>query len=53
MEDKPMTYWTLIGNKIENMVVVPLLRGKSINPIRKRHEARMARGKKKNVQATS
>ena len=53
MEDNPKTYWTLVGNKVGNMVVVPLLRGKSINPIRKRHEARMARGKKKNVQTTS
>ena len=48
-----MTYWTLVGKKIENMAVVPLVKGVSIhNTIRKRHEARMARGKKKNVQTT-
>ena len=49
MDDKPMTYWTLVGKKIENMAVVPLVMGVSIhNTIRKRHEARMERGKRKN-----
>ena len=44
-----MNYWTLAGNKIEDMAVVPLFKGLSVhNTIRKRHEARMARGKKKN-----
>jgi len=51
MDDKPMNYWTLGGDKVEDMAVVPLFKGLSIhNTIRKRHEARMARGKKKNVQ---
>ena len=48
-----MTYWTLTGNKIENMLVVPLVEGVPFhNTIRKRHEARMKRNKKKNVQTT-
>ena len=49
MKAKPKTYWTLMGNKVENMIVIPLLKTGDINPIRKRHEARMARGKKKYV----
>ena len=53
MDDKPMNYWTLGGDKVENMAVVPLFKGLPIhNTIRKRHEARMARSKKKNVQTT-
>ena len=47
-----MTYWTVIGTKIENMVVVPLLKTRDINPVRKRHEARMERGKKVGVGKT-
>ena len=46
MKAKPKTYWTLMGNKVENMIVIPLLKTRDINPIRKRHEARMERGKK-------
>ena len=53
MKDKPKTYWTLMGNKVENMIVIPLLKTRDINPIRKRHEARIRRGKKKYVQTTS
>ena len=46
----PNCYWTLGGNKVENMAVVPLVKGVSIhNTIRKRHEARMERGKKVGV----
>ena len=45
-----MNYWTLGGNNIENMAVVPLFKGLSVhNTIRKRHKARMKRGKKKHV----
>ena len=40
-----MTYWTVIGTIIENMVVVPLLKTRDINPVRKRHETRKERGK--------
>ena len=43
-----MTYWTVMGTKIGNVGVIPLLKTRDINPVRKRHEARMARGKKKN-----
>ena len=42
-----MTYWTVIGWKLENLGVIPLLKTRDINPVRKRHEARMARGKKR------
>ena len=37
-----------MGTKIENIIVIPMLKTRDINPVRKRHKARMARGKKKN-----
>ena len=43
-----MTYWTVMGTKIENILVKPIMKTRDINPVRKRHEARMVRGKKKN-----
>ena len=42
-----MTYLTVRGNKIENILVIPMLKTRDIIPVRKRHEARIARGKKK------
>ena len=45
-----MTYWTVIGNKIENMEVIPIVPMVGLaNPVRDRHEARMERGKKVGV----
>jgi hypothetical protein len=48
-----MTYWTVIGNKIENMKVIPIVPMVGLaNPVRKRHETRMERGKKVGVGKT-
>tara|TARA_Y100001951_G_scaffold28872_1_gene22637 strand:- start:784 stop:954 length:171 start_codon:yes stop_codon:yes gene_type:complete len=45
-----MNYWTVIGNKIENMEVIPIVPMVGLaNPVRNRHEARMERGKKVGV----
>jgi len=48
-----MNYWTVIGNKIENMEVIPIVPMVGLaNPVRNRHEARMERGKKVGVGRT-